>query len=115
MSHTPLPWCVYCTEEELVIRGTPEQDHDVCELHPLDEGNAEFICRAVNFHDKLLAALHATVKWMDFVQKKLGDTEDLDRNIRKYGARKWIKQFGEGAGHRANEARAAIAQAEGQP
>lgn len=60
-----------------------------------------------------MEALEAAAKWMDFVAAKLDDPEDLDRNIRKYGARKWVKQFGQGAKYRAAEARAAIAKVHG--
>jgi hypothetical protein len=59
----------------------------------------------------LLAALESAAKWMDFVAEKLGNKECLDYNIRKYGARRWIPQFGQGASHRAREARTAIAKA----
>lgn len=82
---------------------------------PNHEANAKLIVEAVNSYAELKgrvreleAALQATIKWLDFAAAKLGDVDDLDRNIRKYGARKWIKQFGEGAGHRAVEARAAL-------
>lgn len=121
MNHTPtpLPWVISPKREEsnkVVIGTGPDAWLGLAAVYgdtqEEAEANAEFIVKAVTCHEELLAALHAVVKWLDFAQAKLGNAEELDRNIRKYGARKWIKQFGEGAGHRAKEARAVIARAE---
>lgn len=68
---------------------------------------AEQISKRFNSHEKLIEALQAAIKWMDFVSDKLGDADQLAANVKKYGAVKYLLQFGEGAGYRASEARAA--------
>ena len=61
--HSPLPWRVMLDETfggDKAVDGIAAADGVVIEdmIHPDD---AEFICRAVNHHDALLAALKALV------------------------------------------------------
>lgn len=62
--HTPVPWtvyrCSYCDPESACgFNGrTLDCSHDECH-HPLSLDEAELICKAVNCHDELVAALVA--------------------------------------------------------
>ena len=112
--HTPAPWTaemgiahnVIVAPGGIACLATIHRDIGDGDKEP--DANARLIAAS----PVLLEALRNAVKWMDFVAAKLGDPDELDCNIKKYGARKWVTQFGTGAGHRAKAARAAIAQAE---
>lgn len=73
--HAPLPWtvyrCDYCEPETACgLNGTPfDCANDECH-HPLDLADAEFIVRACNSHDDLLAALKGLAS---LVQKQVKD------------------------------------------
>ena len=123
-THTPGPWEAFEAKDEhgdatIGIRGDGEfiATMDLVSINggpyclPV-RGNAN--ARLIAAAPELLEALRKVIEWLDFVQSKLGNAEELDRNIRKYGARKWVNQFGTGAGYRADEARAAIAKATGE-
>lgn len=75
--HTPTPWkaiknsCFWEIQPENRSDSDPYQIGDVCascpenDVHGLQQANAEFIVRAVNSHDALVAALEKAKLEMD--------------------------------------------------
>ena len=97
--HTPTPWGIYHEPEGQVFIGTAEGEpwficriRHGCNEHGQPEGvedkaNAEFIVRAVNHHDELVAMLEEVAAELeyaaqykdDYLREKHGDAETVAR------------------------------------
>ena len=85
MSITPLPWKI---EGKDSIIGTTDEIGDIICLSPRDEGwsesdenwpaNAAFICKAVNNHEKLMAAVLLAARWFDLNAKDHATSPSLE-------------------------------------
>ena len=81
VTHTPTPWA---NDGYGSLRGADGRQVDVWGLSvayaqrsPETEGNAAFIVKAVNAHDRLKAALEDMIEWARLVSDEYIDGSDL--------------------------------------
>lgn len=85
--HTPTPWAI--SSNGFNIYGPPDAEGQVTfvasifrkPIQDIEDANAEFIVRACNAHDELLAACKATLKYLQYSSKH-AENRELRKQIR---------------------------------